>query len=149
MSNFDPNKFLESSISGANSTKVIPCPIGEFQGVIEKIAPRQWQSKDGTQTGVALDVFWLVEDAGVKEQLKRDTVVVKQGIMLDLTPSGELDTSEGKNVGLGRLREAVGKNDPNELFTFTMLPGLMGKIKVGHRVVGEDTYAEVNAVAKL
>lgn len=146
---FDADAFLQTTISDALDTKVIPCPMGEFPGLIESIKPRQWQSKDGSTTGIALDIFWLVEDEGVKQQLDRKEVKVKQGIMLDTTPLGALDTAPGKNIGLGRLREAVGLNEPGQQFSFAMLPGLMGKINVTHRVVGEDTYAEVKAVTKI
>ena len=118
-------------------------------GIIEKVAPRQWQSKDGTQSGIALDIIWLVEDAGVKQLLGRETVTVKQGIMLDLSSSGGLDLSKGKNVGLGRLREAVGKNEEGQPFAFSMLPGLSAKIAVSHRMNNDDTFAEVKNVAKL
>lgn len=146
---FDAQSFLDSSVSGSNDTKVIPVPVGEYMGIISKVAPRQWQSKDGTQSGVALDIFWLVEDANVKQYLGREEVTCKQGLMLDLTDAGALDMSKGKNVGLGRLREAVGKNDPSEQFSFAMLPGLSAKISVSHRVNGDDTFAEVKGVAKL
>lgn len=146
---FDPQSFLDSSVSGSNDTKIIPVPVGEYMGIIEKVLPRQWQSKDGTASGVALDVFWLVEDDNVKQYLGRDTVTVKQGIMLDLTASGQVDMSKGKNIGLGRLREAVGKNDPTQAFSFSMLPGMSAKIAVAHRPSGEDIFAEVKGVAKL
>ena len=146
---FDAQSFLDSTVSGANDTKIIPVPIGEYMGIIDKVSPRQWQSKDGTQTGIALDIVWLVEDSGVKQLLGRETVTVKQGIMLDLTPQGGLDLGSGKNVGLGRLREAVGKNEPGQAFAFSMLPGLSAKISVTHRPYNDDTFAEVKAVAKL
>lgn len=146
---FDAQSFLDATVSSANDTKIVPVPVGEYMGIIDKVSPRQWQSKDGTQSGIALDIIWLVEDAGVKQVLGRETVTCKQGIMLDLTSGGGLDLSSGKNVGLGRLREAVGKNEEGQPFAFSMLPGLSAKIAVSHRVAGEETYAEVKAVAKL
>lgn len=147
---FDADSFLNASIQGSNSTKTIPVPMGEYTGVIEKIEPRQWQSKDGTKTGISLDVQWLIEDQGVKEFLGRDTVTCKQGIMLDTTPEGGLDMAPGKNVGLGRLREAVGQNDPSKPFSFHNLPGQMAKVVVKHRTTDDgDTFAEVKGVAKL
>jgi hypothetical protein len=118
-------------------------------GIIDKVSPRQWQSKDGSMSGIALDIIWLVEDSGVRQALGRDTITVKQGIMLDLTSQGGIDDGEGKNIGLGRLREAVNKNNPHEPFSFAMLPGLSAKIAVTHRISGEDTFAEVKAVTKL
>lgn len=146
---FDAQSFLDATVSSSNDTKVIPVPVGEYMGIVDKVSPRQWQSKDGTQSGIALDIVWLVEDSGVKQALGRETVTVKQGIMLDLTNQGGLDLSKGKNIGLGRLREAVGKNEEGQPFAFSMLPGLSAKISVSHRVSGEDTFAEVKAVAKL
>ncbi len=149
---FDADSFLQASIQGSNSTALIPCPVGEFQAIISKISPRQWQSKDGTQSGVALDVFWQVEDAAAKQATGREEVVVKQGLMLDTNANGGLDMSEGKNVALGRLREAVGKNSPGEPFAFAMLPGLMAKVSVAHRQDKNDPsimYAEVKLVTKL
>src|SRR5271163_4798164 len=108
---FDADSFLNSVVTGSNSTKVVPCPIGEYPAVIEKIAARQWQSQDGTKTGVALDVTWSIEDDEAKAATGRDVVTSRQGLMLDLTPDGAVDMGEGKNVGLGRLRAAVGLND--------------------------------------
>ena len=149
---FDANAFLDSVVTGSNSTKVVPCPIGEYPGVIEKLAARQWQSQDGTKTGVALDVTWNVEDDSAKAAVNRDVVAVRQGIMLDLAPDGSLDMGEGKNVALGRLRAAVGLNDPSVEFAFNHLPGRMAKIKVGHRPDNRDPeviYAQVDAVTSL
>ena len=82
---FDADAFLGSVVTGSNSTKVIPCPVGEFPGVIDKIAARQWQSKDGTKTGVALDVTWSVEDDAAKQATGRENVTVRQGLMLTST----------------------------------------------------------------
>jgi hypothetical protein len=146
---FDAQSFLDASVSGSNDTIVVPVPVGEYMGIINKVTPRQWQSKDGAQTGIAIDIDWLVEDANVRQLLGRDVVTARQGIMLDTTPTGGLDMSTGKNVGLGRLREAVGKNGEGDVFSFAMLPGLSAKISVSHRIAGENTYAEVKGVAKL
>ena len=49
---FDPQSFLDAAVTGSNDTKIIPVPMGEYMGIIDKVAPRQWQSKDGTQSGV-------------------------------------------------------------------------------------------------
>lgn len=150
MSMFDPDTFLAQTIEQANDTKVIPCPAGEFLAFIKDFKARQWSSrKDPSVSGVALDVTWTVDNAEVKALLDRDEVTVKQGIMLDMTEQGALDMGKGKNVGLGRLREALGLNVPGQAFSFAMLNGQAAKITVSHRVDGEDTYAEVKMVAKV
>lgn len=146
---FDADSFLNAAVSGSNSTKIIPCPQGEFMAVIEKLNARQVQSSDGTQTRVVLDVSWLVEDDGAKQATGREQVTVKQGIFLDLDPQGGVDMGEGKNVQLGRLREALGLNDPSQPFSFNMLPGRVAKILVGHRADPKDAeniFADVKAV---
>lgn len=153
MSTFDPNTFLEMTVEDSNSTVMIPVPAGEFTGIIDKIDCRSWTSKkDPSKSGMTLDITWTVDDANVKELLGRDKVTVRQGIMLDLTDAGGLDMGKGKNVSLGRLREAVDLNQAGQPFSFKMLPGRMAKIVVSHRPNDqnpEQIFAEVNAVAKL
>jgi len=149
---FDADSFLQSSTTEANDTKIIPCPPGEFAAIIDKITPKQVQFNGGTETRIVLDVQWLIEDAGAKAATGRDVVTVKQAIFLDTTPTGGLDMAQGKNVALGRLREAVGKNTPGEPFSFAMLPGLMAKVSVSHRPDKNDpsiSYAEVKMATKL
>ena len=150
MSQFDPTAFLDQSISGTLDTKMLPCPEGEFIAVIDSVNPRPWNSKDGAKAGVALDVLWAIDDAGVKSALGRDKILVKQGIMLDLDGTGQrLDVSKGKNINLGRLREALGMNDVSVPFSFNMLPGQAAKVKVTHRIDGEDVYADIKMVTKV
>ena len=146
---FNPQEFMDASVSGANDTKVIPVPVGEYVAIITDVKPRQWQSKDGSTTGIAIDVTWDVDDQAVKDLLGRDTVTVRQGIMLDTDGTGKLDMGTGRNVSLGRLREAVGKNDPKTPFSFAQLPGMAAKITVSHRIDGDNTYAEVKGAVRL
>lgn len=146
---FDAQSFLDASISGANDTKITPVPVGEYTGIVDKVAARQWTSRDGASSGVTLDVTWLIDDESVKQELGRTNVTCRQGIMLDLTPGGGLDLGKGKNVGLGRLRESVGLNDASKPFSFGMLPGQAAKVTVSHRIDGEDTYSEIKKTAPL
>ncbi len=153
MSMFDPTSFLEMSVDQSNSTVSIPVPAGEFVAFVDKVEARPWTSKtDPTKSGVALDILWNIDDAGVKQMLDREKVTVKQGIMLDLTETGGLDMGKGKNVGLGRLREATGLNEAGQPFAFRMLEGKAAKVIVEHRPDPKQPdviYAEVKAVAKL
>lgn len=147
---FSPEQFLDMQVTESNDTKSIPVPVGEYTAVIEEVKVRQWQSKkDPSMSGLTLDVKWSVDDSAVKELLGRDKVTVNQGIMLDLTDSGGLDMGKGRNVGLGRLREALGLNAPGQPFSFMMLSGRVGKVSVSHRIDGENIFAEVKGVAKL
>lgn len=147
---FNPDQFLDMQITEANDTKLTPVPVGEYVAVIEDVKCRQWQSKqDPSKSGLTLDITWSIDDPAVKELLGRDKVTVRQGVMLDLTESGGLDMGKGRNVGLGRLREAVGLNTPGQPFSFSMLVGRVAKVSVSHRIDGENIYAEVKGVTKL
>lgn len=152
MSTFDPASLLETTVESANDTKIIPIPEAEYLAVIEgaKIAP--WQSKDGSTSGLRLDVEYLIDDETAKAATGRDKLTVRQGIMLDLTEDGQsLDMGKGKNVGLGRLREATGLNVPGQPFAMQMLPGRLVKIKVTQRAKDGDPetiYNDVKGVTK-
>ena len=147
---FSPDQFLDMPIEGSNDTKVVPVPVGEYTAVAEDVKVRQWQAKDDpSKSGLALDIVWNVDDAGLRELLGREKITCKQGIMLDLTDSGSIDMGKGRNIGLGRLREALGLNDPGQPFSFTMIPGRLAKVSIKHRVHEEDVFAEVKGVAKL
>lgn len=150
MSIFSPESFLDMQITESNDTKIVPIPVGEYMAAVKDVKVRPWQSKnDPSKAGIALDIVWLIDDASVKEFLGREEVTAKQGIMLDMTEAGGLDVGKGKNVSLGRLREAVGLNTPGQPFSFTMLSGRAAKVKVEHRVDGDQIYSEIKAVAKL
>lgn len=147
---FNPDQFLDMQVTEANDTKLTPVPVGEYVAVIEDVKCRQWQSKqDPSKSGLTLDITWSIDDPAVKELLGRDKVTVRQGVMLDLTESGGLDMGKGRNVGLGRLREAVGLNTPGQPFSFSMLVGRVAKVSVSHRIDGDNIYAEVKGVTKL
>lgn len=146
---FNPDIFLQGAVTEANDTKKIPCPVGEYTAVAEKVEARQWQSKDGLQSGIALDITWSIDDPAVKEVTGRDNVSVRQGLMLDVLDGGGLDMSKGKNIGLGRVREALGLNTPGQPFAPSMIQGRAAKVTVSHRVNGEDIYDEVKKVAAL
>jgi hypothetical protein len=144
---FDPNTFLNQTFDDANDTKVVPCPVGEYIAISEKVDVKPWATKDGSNSGLKIEILWDVQSDEVKALLGRDKVIVKQDQMLDLTDTGALDMGKGKNVGLGRIREALGLNKPGEPFSFGMLQGRMAKVLVSHRVSGEDVFSEIKKIA--
>lgn len=151
---FDVQSFLDASTTEANSTVSTPVPEGEFTAIVDKVDARTWTSKkDPSKSGVTLDITWLIDDQSVKEALGRDKVSVRQGIMLDLNEAGSgLDMGKGKNVQLGKLRQATGLNNPGQAFAFSMLTGRMAKVVVKQRVDEDDPekiYSEVKAVAPI
>lgn len=147
---FSPEQFLDMQVTETNDTKLTPIPVGEYIAIAEKVEVKSWQKKDDPSvSGLKLLVTWSVDDGGVKALLGRDKITARQDIMLDLNEGGGLDMGKGKNVNLGRLREAVGLNVPGQPFSFSMVTGRAAKIKISHRVDGEDIYSEVKGVAKM
>lgn len=150
MSTFDPSEFLNQSVDGPMSTSFVPVPEGDYTAAIAGDPEvRQWTGRqDPSKTGLALDLEWEIDDPMLRQELARDRIVVKQGIMLDLNTNGGLDTGKGRNVQLGRLREATGLN--SGAFNFRMLAGKMAKVSVKHRVAPDgQVFAEVKGVAPL
>ena len=147
---FDPNQLLDAQFTEANDTKTIPIPQGEYTAYAEEVKLVPWQSKtDPTNSGLKLQIVWSIDDSAVKELLGRDKVTSRQDIMLDMTETGQLDMGKGRNVGLGRLREALNLNTAGRPFAFTQIPGNAAKVLIAHRVVDDNTYAEVKGVARL
>lgn len=149
MGTFDPATFLDINVNEANDTVSTPVPEGEYNAIAGEPKVRQWTSKDGTKSGLALDIPWTI-DSGypeIKAATGRDVNIVTQGLMLDLNESGNLDTGKGRNVGLGKLREAAGLNTPGKPFNFRMLTGRMAKISIKHRMVEDQVFADVKGVA--
>ena len=98
---------------------------------------------------VVLDVHWSIDDAGVKEATGRDDPQVRQSIFLDIDANGRLDVSKGRNLQLGRLREALGLNTPGIPFKFADISGKVARVLVKHRLDAEGTtWADVKGVAK-
>ena len=148
MTTFDPNTFLNTTFTEANDTKSIPCPAGEYLALSEKVEVKTWQSRDGSASGLKVEILWDIQDENVKALLGRDSVKVSQQQMLDLTDEGGLDLGKGKNIGLGRIREALDLNTPGDPFSFGMIQGRLAKVIVSHRTAGEDIYAEIKKIAK-
>ena len=146
---FSPEQFMDVQVEGASSTEFVPVPVGEYTAVSSDPEIVAWSSKDGSKNGLKLSLKWDIDDPAVKQLLERDKVTVKQDIMLDLTETGGLDMGKGKNVNLGRLREACGLNVPGQPFSFRMLGGQIAKVRVEHRIVDGAPFAEIKAVSKM
>jgi hypothetical protein len=147
MSQFDAEAFMNSSTTDANSTAYTPVPEGEFQAAIASVTPRV------TGTGKALlNIGWKVDDETVRNETGMAEPMVYQTIWLDVTESGGLDTGKGKNVGLGKLRDALGQNKPGAPWSPGMMVGQVAIVRVGHSIDKRDNVtiqAEVKAVAAL
>lgn len=147
MSNLDPDTFLAATIDGANDTVVLPVPPGEYNARLEKFTPpREVNVKDGVRH--VMDLSWAILDDQVRELLGRDAVV-RQALWLDITDAGSLDMGKGKNIDLGRLREALSMNTSG--FSFSNMLGSVAVVSIVNEADKNDsskTYARVKSVGR-
>lgn len=143
---FDEEAFLSTTVEGEMSTEFVPVPEGEYNGVIESINLRSGTGEKGDWA--VLDVNWTIDDATVQEVTGMENPKVRQSLFLDITDSGGLDLGKGKNINLGRLREAVGQNGAGA-WSPSMLTGNVATIKVEHRQYDGRTFADVKSVAAV
>lgn len=145
-SGFDPDVFLAAEVEGANETKWTNVPEGVYEALIDKIDIRT--PKDS----VILEVMWNITDEALRATVGRDKPLVRQSIFLDVEGS-TLSFGTNKNVGLGKLRDALGQNDEHRPWNPRMLEGAGPVlIQVRHRPNERDPespFVEVSRVAKL
>lgn len=150
----DPNAFLSMTVDGANSTQLELIEEGDYTAQIISVEARKIDFRSGERagtSGVGIDIIWEVTDEEVRKKLGY-TPKPRQSMILDLTSSNGLDMAKGKNVALGRLREAVGQNKDGQAWGPSMLKGCVATISIKHRTDKEDpakVYAEVRGVKGL
>ena len=142
---FDTDSLLNSTFTESLDTTQTPCPEGEYPAVLDSFKARTFENKEG-ETGAVLDIFWKPQLDGASEAALGRKPTVKQTVFLDLTPGGGLDMGKGRNIGLGRLREAVGQNQPGKPWNFGMLQGSMATVVVKHRMYEGNIFDEVKQV---
>ncbi len=139
---FDSDTFMSATVEGENSTVFIPVPEGEFQALAEKVESRNANGY------VILDVTWSIDDDSVVTATGRDKNTARQSIFLDMTDAGGIDMGQGKNIQLGKLREAIGQNGPGA-WSPSMILGNVAKIRVAHRLYEGTTYADVKGTSAI
>ena len=148
MSTFDPQAFLDA-VMDQPLTKRPPINPGSYPAITGEPKTRNWQSKDGSKSGVALDVPLEISlPADEAARVGQPSVIVTDSVMLDLTEQGALDTAPGKNRKLRNYREALNLNNPGDKFSFRMLQGRPIKVAVKHDAVDGEVYERIGAVAR-
>jgi len=152
MSVFDAEKFLNHETTEETDTVLIPIPVGEWQGQINNIKFREIMAKNTGETHTLMDIVWEILDDDVKKETKMVKPTCRQTIFLELTSEGNIDMAKGKNVQIGRLREAVKQNKAGKAWSPAKLMGQVALVKTIQRVDGEDStkiFSEVKQVAAL
>lgn len=145
MSLFNPDTFLDQETGGPMSTERVLIPINTYHPCyISEIKPAEGIIKEGERAGqpwARMDFVWMIDDQNLRDELNRAQVKVTQGIMLDLDENGQIDTSKGKNVQLGKLRKALGINEGSTKWREFM--GKPATLQIGHEATNRGTTREV------
>lgn len=149
MSVFNPTQLMNVELTATMDTTVIPIPEGDWPGVVDKVEFRQVDAKDKSTTYTFMEVTWSLSDSEIEAVTGRDRNTCRQSVSIDLTPHGTFDLAKGKNIQLGRLRDALGQNtaapwQPGQLV------GQAAVCSVKHRMLDSgDVMAEIKRVAAL
>lgn len=134
---FNVEQFLETSYEQANDTRLPLIPEIECNAQVDKLKLRTGTSKESQEPYTMLDIFWELLDPNIADQLEMKKVIAIQSVFLDINEAGSLDMGKGKNVGLGRVREGLGMNEPGKRFALRQLVGAIGKIKVVQDMIND------------
>lgn len=145
MGQVNAEELINAVTSDRMETQVEVCPEGEFRAVVSKIDMRDFIYKKGDkagQTGYALDVTFTIQDDLVRQRLGREPNV-RYNCLLDISANGGLEAGKGKNISLGRLREALRQNAPGQAWSPSMMLGCTCMVVVKHDIDGDNVYANV------
>lgn len=163
MSPFDPNVFLNATVTEVNDRRP-PLPvenpaasdtyytavIGEVKmagGVSDKdpSKPRNWLQ---ALVPLAIEVPQQLQDA----MKLGKTLTLTDRAFIDMTEAGTIDNAPGRNRRQRQYREATNMNKPGDSFSWAKLQGQVVKVKLAHRLIEEPggSYAieEVTGILK-
>jgi hypothetical protein len=141
---FDPNTVADIEVTGAMETKRVPIPVGRYNFQVSKLTIKEGTIDDGDRKG---EKWWAFEldcemQAGSKtstgESIEELTGIPQphsryQGFLDRDQKTGVLELGPGRNVDLGKIREAVGLNGSATPFKMKMLVGQVFNGEIVHR----------------
>jgi len=143
MSLFNADVLLNAATESKMSTSIPPMPNGDFIFTITGV-----EFKNPKDDMVVLEAKVECIDPEVCAVTGMNPTKSKISCFCDLTDSGLLDDAEGKNVQIGKLREAVGQNEAGTPWTPMMLVGAQLRGKVAQEPDKKDpTIIRSNIVA--
>lgn len=147
---FNAESFLQQTVEAKLSTKRIPHPDGIFdEGQIVDLQLKSGTAKESGKQWARLEVIIQATDPAIREEMKLpegQEAKVRFECFLDLDENNNLDVSEGKNIQLGKLRNAAGQNSDESWSIMDLKSAVVG-YKVKHRFNEDgDAYAVCSSV---
>lgn len=158
---FNAQQFIKSTVSGASSTRYAVIPEGDYSLMldqrnldVEKWFTEQTASKgpNAGNTFITCEVPVEIVDQTLRDKMGQEHVYSRYRFIVDTNAAGEIDMSEGKNVKLGRLREALNQNDKNVPWDPSMLAqasSVMFKGHLKHSPNKDDPQAPFSEISRV
>ena len=143
MSVFNKDLFLNTQVTQSLSTSRPAIPEHESRLCCKSFDIRT------PKESVIMDIQWIVDSEEARNATNMDEPTVRQSIFLDLDESGFLDTREGKNIQLGRLRKALNQNNEGQAWSPSMIVGGVCMGKITQRPNDKDVTSPYNDVEYL
>lgn len=153
MSKFNADSFLNQTVEAKLDVRRIPMPEGDHDEMqVADLAISSGTVAKGDNAGklwVQLKAKLVCTDPNVAQEMKLSgdqvpTVYWQE--FIDLDDNGQLDISDGKNIKLGKLRQACGQNNDDEWSMNDLKSAVLGA-RVTHAFNNDgDPYAVVKAV---
>lgn len=143
MSNINPDTFANLVVTEAMETSAPQVPAGDRPVYIKSQKLRQqgeyW----------LMDLICVATDQESITVTGKDEPTVRGSVFIDFTPEGALDFGKGKNVQLGKVREAVNQNQKGKSWSPGMLVGANFIAGVSHRIdKNNNPQAEIKGYAR-
>ena len=152
MSVFDPEAFLDATINETFETKYPLVPDDEYEAILGEPIVFVGLSKEKGEPYAKLTIPYLIDDLKVEQATGLKMITVRQQFFLqaEFHPDGSIArllNGPGKNIKLGRVRAAVGQENPP--WNMRMLNG-SGPVRVKVRIgLAQDKVTEVNEVVNV
>jgi hypothetical protein len=151
---FDADAFMNDAIDAPMETQMSGVPDGEYVAMIgdfDSSAFKTITTKNGDRP--VLEIPYMIQDDALKAKLGREQVTHRETYWLDFDDNGKLATGPDKNTSLGRLRAALGQNNPGSPWAPAMLRN-MGPLRIAIKTKTDSKdpdkkYTNITKYAKI
>jgi hypothetical protein len=147
MSIFNPQAYLDATFSQPTE-KALPLQAGDqYTGVLGMPKTRVGE-KDG-KGWVALDIPVLIQVPPEQQPGLPPTITRTWTTFYDLTETGLIDQSQGKNRGVRMLRVAINKNKPGDVFSPSRdVEGQVVRVSIKHELYKDEVQDRLDGLLK-
>lgn len=153
MSVFEASSFLDATVETPTERRSL-LPADDYKAVIGE--PKATSGEKDGKPWYRIDVPLIVDVPPTFQVSTAEgglglppTLTFNDRIFLDVTDSGAMDTSKGKNSGVRRYREALDMNKPGDAWSARKMQGRLVRVRIKHDVYEGEAREAVAGIAKV